>query len=173
MDPVVSSLLDDLRRTRFRDLAGARVSAHVPLSAALLDRIVADALQRTTAPVRRVDVRPVPDDRFELVVSLKWALAPSLTVTLAVDRQPTFPDSPVLVLRWSLPAGLGAIASTFAGWITSLPDGVRLDGDRILVDVAALAGRGPAAEVLPYVRSFELHTAADAAVVDVELGVPV
>src|SRR5689334_12267063 len=142
MDPAVAALLDDLQRTRFRDLAGARVSAHLPLSAALLNRMVADVLARTTAPVRQVDVRPRSGDRFDVVVSLKWALVPSLTVTVAIARQPAFPDAPVLELQWSLPAGLGMIASQFVGGIAPLPEGVRLVADRVLLDLERLASRG-------------------------------
>src|SRR3954471_9993454 len=117
--PRFASILDDLRRSNFRDLAGARVTAHVPLSPALLNRVVAGALQGTTAPVRRVDVRPLDGDRFELVVLLKWTLVPPPTITLTIDRQPILPDTPLLVLRWSLPAGLEAIASQFVAHIRS------------------------------------------------------
>jgi hypothetical protein len=166
---LTASILDDLRRSNFRDLTGARVTAHVPVSPALLNRLVDAALQGTTAPVRRVDVRPLAGDRFEVVVSVKWTLVPPLTVTLTIEQQPILPDTPVLVLRWSLPAGLEAIASQFVAHIRSLPDGVRLDGNRILLDVARLAGRGPAADVWPYVSAAALHTTADAAVVDLEL----
>jgi len=166
---LTASIFDDLRRSNFRDLAGASVRAHVPVSPGLLNRLVAVALEGTTAPVRRVDVRPLAGDRFELVVSVKWTLVPPLTVTLTIEQQPVLPDTPVLVLRWSLPAGLEAIASQFVAHIRSLPDGVRLDGNRILLDVARLAGRGPAADVWPYVSAAALHTTADAAIVDLEL----
>jgi hypothetical protein len=168
MDAALSSLLDELRRTRFRDLSGARVAAHIPISAPLLDRIVADALRTRKTPVRHVDVRPLAGDRFDLVVTTTWPLVPPLTVTIAVDRQPSFPDSPLLVLRWSLPLGLGTIASMFAGRIRSLPDGVRLEADRIVIDVAALAHRSGAADVLPFIRSLEFHSTTDAAIVDAE-----
>ena len=65
---------------------------------------------------------------------------PPLTVHVAVDQQPRFPASPFLVLRWSFLAGLGAIASKFVGALErKLPPGIRLDGDRIVVDIAAIA----------------------------------
>jgi hypothetical protein len=168
-DPVVS-LLADLRRTRFRDLAGARVSARLPLSAALLNRVAADTLRRTTIPVRSIDVRPLDDDRFDLVVATKWAFVPPLTITLAIDRQPMFPDAPVLTLRWSL-TGLGAIASQFVSRISALPDGIRIQQDRILLDIATLVARSPAAEAVPYIRSLALHSVQGVARIDVEMGV--
>ena len=169
MAALSGAILDDLRRSNFRDLAGARVTAHVPIAPALLNRLVAGALEGATAPVRGVDVRPLAGDRFELVISLKWTLVPPLAVTLTIEQQPILPDTPVLGLKWSLPAGLEAIASQFVGHIRSLPDGVRLEGNRILLDLARLARRGPAADVWPYVSAAALHTTADAAVVDLEL----
>ncbi len=169
MDPTVSSLLADLRRTRFRDLAGARIAARIPIASPLLNRLVADALRQTTAPVRRIDVRPLPGDRFECIVSLKWALVPPLTVAVTIEQQPAIPESPILVLRWSLPAGLSAVVSQFVGALKSLPDGVRLETDRVLLDLQRLAARGPATEAWSYVTGLELHTTEAAAVIDVTL----
>jgi hypothetical protein len=171
MDPFVLAFVDDLRRQRFRDLAGARVSAHVPIAPPLLNRVVADALRSRHGAVRHLDVRPIPGDRFEVAVSLKWSLVPPLKATVTVERQPAFPDAPVLVLRWSLPAGLATIASQFVKAIKSLPAGVRLEGDRVFVDLAKLADRTPAAELLPYITRGELHTTADAALIELDLRV--
>jgi len=171
MDPLVSAVIDDLRRTGFRDLAGARISARIPLSMALLNRLAADALRRSTTPVRRVDVRPLAEDRFEVKLSLKWALVPPLTVTLAIAGQPRFQEAPLLTLRWSLPAGLGAIASQFVGGITSLPDGIRLAGDTVTLDLATLARSSAAAEALPHLAALELHTSPGAAVLELELSI--
>jgi hypothetical protein len=171
MNPGVAALIDELRRDRFRDLAGARVSAQVPVSRLLLNRIVAGALRGSNEAVRHIDVQPLPGDSFAVAVSLKWALIPSITVTLDVERQPVFPDSPVLVLRWSLPAGLGTIAAQFVSRIKSLPHGVQLERDRLLLDLRRLAERSPAAELLPYIGRGELHTISDAAIVEIDLRV--
>jgi hypothetical protein len=171
VDNAFFSLLDDLRRTRFRDLAGARLSAQLPLSAALLNRIAADLLHRTTIPIRGVEVRPLADDRFDLVVSATWPIVPPVTITLTVERQPVFPDSPALTLRWSLMAGFGAIASRLVSGIRTLPDGIDIQHDRIVLDIVTLARRSPAAEAIPYIHLLELHCAEGIARIDVELRV--
>jgi hypothetical protein len=167
-----SDILDDLRGSGFRDLAGAHLFAHVPVSRALLDRLAAQAIDGHRA-VKRVEIQPRPGDRFDLVVTLAWALVPPLTIAVAVDRQPEFPASPTLVLRWSLAPGLDAIASPFTGALNDrLPPGVRLEGDRVLIDVAALAARyPPLAQALPHLVALRLRTVDDRAAIDLELRV--
>jgi len=78
----------------------------------------------------------------------------------------------VLVFRWSLLGVVGTLASRVIASLDRLPAGIRLDGDRLMVDVAVLAARGPAAALLPYVRKLELHTLDDRIVLDVDLEIP-
>jgi hypothetical protein len=171
MAPNAADLFTELQSSGFRDLAGTQVSARVPIAAALLNRIVADALRGNTA-VRRVEVQPLDGDRFNVVVAVKWTLVPPITIGVAVERQPELPASPVLVLRWSLGAGLGAIASQFAGSFNQrLPPGVRLDGEHVLIDVSVLAANTPGAQVLPYLTALRLHTVEGRAVLEMELRV--
>ena len=172
MAPNVADILNDLQRGNLRDIAGAHVFAHVPLSRELLNRLVAQAIEGHRA-VKRVEIQPRPRDRFDVVVTLAWALVPPLTIAVTVDRQPELPASPTLVLRWSLAPGLDAIAAQFTGTLNDrLPPGVRLDGDRVLVDVAALAARHPPlAQALPHLVALRLRTVDDRAAVDLELRV--
>jgi hypothetical protein len=148
------------------------VSARIPVSRALLNRLVADALAGRNTPVRSVDLRPRPGDRFDAIVTVSWPFVPALTVTFTIDRQPTFPASPLLVLRWSFLGGVGAIASRLIAALDRLPDGVRLDADRLLLDIPVLAARSPAATMIGYVKALELHTLDDRAVVHLELAIP-
>jgi hypothetical protein len=167
-----SELVANLQASGFRDLPGARVSLHVPLTRGLLNRLIADAMNGSKAPVRAIDIVPRAGDRFEALVTLTWPLVPPLTVTFEVDRQPQFPASPLLVLRWSFLGGLGLFASRFLGSVGRLPDGVHLQHDRLVVDIAVLAGPTPAGPVLNYLKTLELHTVDDRMVVDIELAVP-
>ena len=171
MDASLSELAAQLQSSGFRDIAGARVSARLPVSSSLITRLVAQARVGSTAPVRAVDVRPKPGDQFDLVLTLTWPFVPPLTAVFIVEQQPQFPRAPVLVLRWSLLGAVGALASRVINAFDKLPPGVRLEPDRVLLDIPALAGRGPAGSVLPYVRRLELHTADDQAILDIELGV--
>jgi hypothetical protein len=172
----VSQLVAQLQASGFQDVAGTRLSARVPVSGALLNQIIADALRGTSAPVRSVRVRPLAGERFEAVVTTSMPFVPPLTVHVAVDQQPRFPASPFLVLRWSFLGGLGAIASRFVGALEGrLPPGIRLDGDRIVIDIAAIvrrSGRADVVDLVRYLTLLEIHTVDDRAVIEVELAVP-
>jgi hypothetical protein len=166
-----AELIEQLRRTGFHDVAGTQASAHIPVSRALLNQLVAQSVP-ATGVVRRVDVQPQPGDRFNAIVTTTWPLVPPVTIAIAIEQQPEFPASPMLVLRWSLAAGLGAIASQFVGAFNDkLPPGVRLEGEHVFVDIRAAAAGTPLAEALPFLSAFRLHTAADCAIVEVELRV--
>jgi hypothetical protein len=171
----VSQIIAQLQASGFQDVAGSRVSARVPVSGALLNQIIADALRGTSSPVRSVLVRPLAGERFEVAVTTSIAFVPTLTAHVMVEQQPRFPASPFLVLRWSF-LGLGAIVSRFVGFLESrMPPGVRLDGDRVVIDVAAIARRfGPAGGVdwVRYLTLLELHTVDDRVVIDIEMAVP-
>jgi hypothetical protein len=167
-----SALLASLQASGFRDVPGGRVSAHIPLTRALLNRLAADAIKGSTAPVRAIDIVPRAGDQFDALVTLTWPLVPTLKATFRIEQQPRFPASPFLILRWSFLGGLGTFASRFLGSLKQLPAGVRLEDDRLVLDIAAMAGRTPAGEVLRYLKTLELHTIDDQAIVDFELGAP-
>ena len=98
---------------------------------------------------------------------------PPLTVAVAVERQPRFPELPILVFRWSLLGAVGAIASRFVSSLNRLPPGVRLDGDRLVIDIPTVVRSRPAAEMmLPFVTAFELHTVDNAVVIEGTVDVP-
>jgi hypothetical protein len=162
-------LLAYLKSSAFRDLAGSRVSARVPVSRSLLNRVAEDALRGSTAPVRGVDIRPRAGDEFDVLITLTWPFVPPLKVTFVVERQPELPTSPILVLRWSLLGPMGAIASRLMASFDRLPPGVRLDGNRLLLDLPRLADPELSALLLPVLKSLRIHTLDDRAVVDLEL----
>ena len=172
MDVAAAQLLAHLQSSAFRDIAGSRISAHIPVSRSLAKMLVAQALAGVTSPVRDVDIRPHEGDRFDVLVTLSWPLVPPLKVVATVEQQPQFPASPVLVLRWSLLGAVGMLASRVMASLHRLPAGIRLDGDRLTLDIPVLAAGGPAAALLPYVGALELHTFDDHLVLDVELEIP-
>jgi hypothetical protein len=167
-----STFLADLQASAFRDVAGSRASARIPVSRALLNRLVAEALAGSNTPIRAVDIRPRAGDQFDLVITVSWPFVPPLKAAFTVDQQPRFPASPVLVLRWSFLGGVGAFASRLITSFSRLPAGIRLDGDRLLLDIPVLAARSSATSMLAYVKALELHTLDDRAVIDVELAIP-
>jgi hypothetical protein len=96
---------------------------------------------------------------------------PPLRIAFVVESQPRLPQSPVLVLRWSLWGPVGAIASRFAGALGRLRCGVRVDGDQLTLDVAALAASRQLDHLLPFLSSLEVHTAEGHLVFDIALDV--
>jgi hypothetical protein len=172
MDVNVSELLTSLQSSGFRDIAGLRASAQIPFSRSLVNRFVAQALRGTSTPVREVDVRPHNGDEFDVVLTLSWPFVPPLKMAVSVAQQPQFPASPVLVFRWSLLGAVGALASRVLASLDRLPAGIRLDGDRLLVDIPVTAGHGPAETLWPWVKKLELHTIDERIVLDVELEIP-
>ncbi len=158
-------ILTRLRSTGFRDVAGARIAADLPVPARLINDIVAASLP-PGAPVREVSINPEAGDRFSVRITPRASLLPQLTLRLEIERQPDFPSVPVLVMRMNTMSGLFGFAS---GAIAKmLPPGVRLEGEHILVDLGALAAQQGLAEMLPYVRRLEIHSEDGRVIVHVE-----
>jgi hypothetical protein len=167
--PSWTDLLASLQSSAFRDVAGTRFSAHVPVSRPLLNRLVNAALADASPHLRSVDIRPHAGDAFDVLVTVSLPFVPPINVAFNVERQPQFPASPELVLRWSFLGVAGVIASRVIASLDRLPPGVRLDGDRLVVDIPRLAQGTPAAPVLQYIKSLALHTAEDRFLIDVAM----
>ena len=161
-------LLQRLRASGFRDLAGARVTAAVPISEGLLNDVLAASLP-PNAPVRGVSIRPEAGNHFSVRIVPKMALLPAISLRLTVERQPELPSSPVLVLRMVTLGGLfGLAGGAIAGL---LPPGVTLQGERILVDLQTIAAQRGAAEAFAYLTALQIATEAGRVVLHVEAGV--
>lgn len=166
--PDLTAIVHSLRTSRFRELAGARATATVPVAESLLNSIIAATLP-PQAPVRTVTVHPGDGDRLSVRIIAKAALIPPITLKLAIEAQPSLPDAPVLGLRMVTLGGLFGLASgAIAGM---LPPGVTIQGERILVDLAALARQRGHAEVFDYLEHLEVHTSAGRLVVRLDAGV--
>ncbi|MEO5897475.1 MAG: hypothetical protein ABIS06_17425 [Vicinamibacterales bacterium] len=163
-------ILAQLQSTGFRDVAGARVSAVIPVSEQLIDGVIAASIP-ATAPVRAVNLRAEPGDRFSVRISPRSSFLPSLTLKLQIVRQPELPGSPLLVLRMATMGGLMGFAGAAFPIGSMLPPGVRLDGQHILVDLYALAAQRGLTEVLGYVRQLRVTTGSGHVVVEVEAGI--
>lgn len=160
-------ILTQLRSSGFQDIAGARIAADIPISARLINEAVAASLP-PNAPVREVSIRPEAGDRFSVRITPRASLLPQLTLKLEIERQPDFPAFPVLVMRMHTMGGLFGFASAALPIARMLPPGVRLEGERILVDLAALAAQQGFAEVLPHIRRLAIHSEDGRVVVHIE-----
>jgi hypothetical protein len=166
--PDLTEIVHSLKNSRFRELSGARATATVPVAESLLNSIITATLP-PRAPVRAVTVHPEDGDHLSVRIIAKATLIPPITLKLAIESQPSLPHTPVLGLRMVTLGGLFGLASgAIAGM---LPPGVTLDGERILVDLAALARQRGHAEVFDYLEHLEVHTSAGQVIVRIDAAV--
>jgi hypothetical protein len=140
-----------------REVAGARIAGELPISNAIVNRLIAEALKGRDLPIAAVLFEAQDADQMLVHLELRGPL-PRIKMALRIDQQPQ-PDNPILGLRWSLP-GLGALAA-FAtpalSFFKALPPGIRVEGDRILVNIRDLATSRGFAEHLNYLRALQVH----------------
>jgi hypothetical protein len=167
----MSQTLHDLIGFDPRDIAGTRVSGEIPLPDVMLNRLIAAQLAATRGKVAAVVLETREANQVAAHVRVDMPFVPPLVVNLEVAQQPEFPALPVVVFRWSL-AGLDGLARMAMPFVSAfLPPWARINGDLIAVDIQALAQSKGVAELLNYVRSLRVDTAAGRLVVRFELGV--
>ena len=156
-----------------KELSGATVDVDLPLTTALINRKIAEYLARTDGKVSAAVVEPRPGNILIVHVRLQSSLVPPLPLHLEIAGQPEWPASPVLVLRWSLAGGLGVLAraaSPVLSMFSVLPPGVRVDGDLIGIDIAAILRSRGADWLIPLVQRLRLQTSETGVRVAVRLG---
>lgn len=169
--PRITRILEELRASRFAELRGARVSASIPVSERLLNQLVAAAVP-PDAVVRDLSLHPKPGNRIGVRARLSRAdFLPPITLTLEIERQPELPDSPMVLRVLSLP-GLMSLAGAAASLTSMLPPGVRLDNQRVLVDLRVLLQRYGYDELLGVLSGLRISTEEGRLIADVELRVP-
>lgn len=159
VDPRIERILAEQQRIRFQGLSGSEFGGTIRISDDLLNQCIAAALP-PDLPVRALTVRCREGNWLNARVTLaRPSFLPPLTVELAIDRQPTLPHDPVLVLR--LTGGAGSLMKLFNSPLrraVSLPPGVQIDGDRVLVDIRAILQERGQAPLLDYVQQMCVAT---------------
>jgi hypothetical protein len=159
---------------QFEQLAGAHVSGELPLSDTVVNRAVAERLG-SSAHVQAVHVHARDGDAVDVHLTLRGVpMISSVPVSLRIARQPLLPTSPVLEMEWSL-AGLGALARIAGPFVTrmaKLPPGVRIDRDRIAIDLEEVLQAQGLADVLRLITRLEVHTRDGRIVLDFALAGP-
>jgi hypothetical protein len=151
-DPQLLRIFEGLRRSGFRELAGARVTATIPIGERLLNETIATLLPQTGA-IREASVHPRADNRLGVRVKLtRPEFLPPITATVVIDRQPELPHLPSIAFRVTGIAGLLTLAGPLFSLGSMLPPGVRLDGDLLTVDLAAFLAQRGQKEWLDYVE---------------------
>lgn len=145
-------LFADQERQGFLDLAGSEGQAVIRVSERILNAIITEQI-KGSASIRELHVSPHAGNRLGLrVVMAKPSFLPPITLGALIDKQPSLPDDPVLGLTLSGIGGLLRFAGPAAGFFKVLPPGVRMEGERVFVDLrAALAPHG-LTTILDYVK---------------------
>jgi hypothetical protein len=164
-------ILEELRDSGFRELAGARVTARVPVPERLINEFLADAVPQSGA-VRRITVHPQPGDRIGVRVKLaRPEFLPPLSATLLIERQPDLPASPTFVFQVLGLAGLLALGGPFSTLGSRLPRGVYLERDRLSVNLAEVLAHHGLGDCVQYVERLRVSSEAGCLVFDVEAAV--
>ena len=146
------------------------MTASIPVSERLLNEVVAAAIP-PSVPVRDVAVHPKNGNR--LVLRAKPArldFLPSLNVTVAIEQQPALPDSPLVLRLLTFPGLIALIGAAFP-FASRLPRGVRMERDRVYVDLKSLLEHQGYGDLVPLITSLRITTDEGNLTVDVELQV--
>lgn len=162
---------DQLRRSGFADIAGADASVRAPVSDRLLSRVLQEQL-RGRLPVRDLELLAFEGNQLAIRVRVaKPAFLPLMTFRFHIERQPSLPESAVLVLRLAS-QGLGALVGPLLRLFDVLPPGVARDGSRFLIDLREVASRQGVAEYFAFLTSLEITTGEGRVIVAATAAVP-
>jgi hypothetical protein len=173
----MSAFTESVRRllgVEVRELPGSLFAGEIPLSNALVNRLIAGRLAAAQLPVAAIRVEAHDGNRMDVTLSMKTAIVPDMKIAVLIEQQPDFPANPVVWLRWYAPA-MSAI-SRFAGpalaFFGKLPPGIRVEGDRIAVDLAELLRWRGLGELFEYITRVQLTAREGAIVVEFALRIP-
>jgi hypothetical protein len=171
LDPSLLHRLREVAGGNLQELAGTSISAELPLTNAVVNRLIAERLAVMSGPVQAVQVDALDDDTFSAQLSLRMKIIPAIRVVGRIEEQPQLPQRPVLGIRWSIPGPLGMLAGPALTLLKALPRGLRAEDDRIFVDVSELLRSQGLGDLLPYISKAQVHTRRGAFVVRFDLRV--
>jgi hypothetical protein len=170
MDPRLAALFTRQRGRGFADFRGAQADITLPVSDRLLNEIIAETLP-PSAPIRSLELTSRTGNRIGVRFKLgAAAFLPPISLTLAIERQPELPASPILVLKLQM-GGILSLAGSAMRFLEALPPGVRVENDRILLDLPTLLAERGLADLLQYAEQVHVTTIEGAVVVAVRAAV--
>jgi hypothetical protein len=161
-------ILEALRSSGFRDLNGSHGVTTISVGEPLLNAVLAASVSQR-GPVREVSVHPQPGDRLAVRAKLaRPEFLPPINATVAIERQPDLPQNPALGLRITGLAGLLALAGPLMSIAPKLPRGLRLDGDRLTVDLRELLADRGYEDLLGLMKRVSIHSEEGRVVIELE-----
>ena len=169
MDPRLIGVIDRLRGSGFAEVKGARASLSIPVSEAILNELITAALP-AGGPLRDLHVRPQAGNRLAVRArASRLDFLPPMTISLQIEGQPQLPDTPLVVRILSMPGLLSVAGSMLSPG--SLPPGIRLERDRVLVDVRQLLEGKGFAEIVPLIERLQVSSEEGRLLIDVDMQV--
>ena len=155
--PRLLAILEQLRASRFAELQGTHASLSIPIPERLLNELIT-TMMPPSAPVRDLHVRPQAGNRLAVRArAARLDFLPPVTISLRIEQQPQLPDTPLVIRILSLP-GLLSMASSLLS-PASLPAGVRLERDRLVIDVRQLLELKGVGDIVPLIE--RLHVTSE------------
>lgn len=143
------------------ELTGAHVGGEIPVTEAVLNRLIAERLAASDTPVESAVVQVRAEGEVFVRVKLRRpSFAPPVMIGARMEQQPELPRPAVLGVRWWLP-GLGALAALAAPALSFLkagPPWLTTDGQRVFVDLARLLKDQGTDEILTHLTSLHFGT---------------
>ena len=169
MDPRLLEILERLRASRFAAVKGARASLSIPVSESFLNELIAAALP-PGGSLRDLQVRPQADNRLAVRArASRLDFLPPMTISVQIEQQPQLPDTPLKVKILSLPGLLSLAGSVLSA--NSLPPGIRLERERVLVDVRQLLESKGFGEIVPLIERLHVSSEEGRLLLDVDIRV--
>jgi hypothetical protein len=169
MDPRLIGMLGRLRASGFAEVKGARASLSIPVSEPILNELITAALP-PGGPLRDLQVRPQAANRLAVRGrASRLDFLPPMTISLQIEGQPRLPDTPLVVRILSMPGLLSVAGSLLSP--NSLPPGIRLERDRVLVDVRQVLETRGFGEIVPLVERLNVSSEEGRLLIDVDIQV--
>ena len=157
MDPHLLALIARQRAAGFAGLTGSEAHAVIRVSADLLDEAVR-LFASSARAIREIGMRPRAGNSIDVRLKLAQTFLPTLNLTLTIEQQPRLPAQPELILRIIGAGGMLRFAGPAIASFGSLPPGMRLDGDRLFVNLRELLTHHGQSELLNYAEQLEVVT---------------
>lgn len=159
MDKVFQKIIAN----NFSDLKGTTVDASIPVPEALINELIQASL-RGNKNIESIQVSVHPQNRASL--NVKTTLLPwPLNLKLKLDREVDFASysSPKIRVWMENNRLLGTLGSLF----NALPEGIKLYGNQIVIDLGAFLRTPEQKRILERVKSVGMQTAQGKVILDV------
>ena len=150
MDKILQKILDN----NFSDLKGTTIDASIPIPQALITELMRATLQENKN-IASIHVSVHPQNRISVDVKttlLPWSLNLKLRLDTSIDLA-SYP-SPKIRAWMENNRLLGSLGSLF----NALPEGVKLYGDQVVIDLGTLFHTPEQKRILPLIKSVGIHT---------------